>query len=412
MAGPRLAPTLGACDHSRNASSSSAAGRRSASASWASWSQCCPRCPSCYWRQPASCAAHRAGTAGSSRIRYSAGTSPTTSKAAGPQTAGEDPGARHAVGEHPPERHPVSAGARAGRAADGDCRRGERLHPATSHRGRGRAGLLHWRGGPDRPRRVDGRGRQRQALAAAPQCPNTPDRGALPVASPGVRVPFSFRGQARGAKWARARRRHEATPTMAAVAAAVGAPDFILPWLDRFYDEDDAELMLAAANDGAAPLAGAGEERLARAVRRAILDRDEAGVYAPSDFHARLEIWAMFEGWKDVPLDVHRRLAELGRRLLRGRVRRGRPAVGPDGLIAEPTPTRRGYAYLLLHEAEDDRRGPGPRLPVALRLPLDVRALPQADQRVPALRERPRARLGDLGGARRRTSCAPPTRPG
>ncbi|MBE0528596.1 MAG: hypothetical protein IH629_05275, partial [Thermoleophilia bacterium] len=45
-----------------------------------------------------------------------------------------------------------------------------------------------------------------------------------------------------------------ATPTMAAAAATVGVPDFLLPWLDRFYDEDDAELILAAA----APTAGGG----------------------------------------------------------------------------------------------------------------------------------------------------------
>ena len=39
----------------------------------------------------------------------------------------------------------------------------------------------------------------------------------------------------------------DVTPTMATVAAAVGAPEFILPWLDRFYDEEDGELVLAAA---------------------------------------------------------------------------------------------------------------------------------------------------------------------
>ena len=99
----------------------------------------------------------------------------------------------------------------------------------------------------------------------------------------------------------------DATPAHRAVAGLVGAPDFILPWLDRFYDEDDAQLLLAAG-DGA--LAGASEARLARAVRRAILDAGESGAHVPADFHERLEIWAMFEGWKDVPLAVHRRLAD------------------------------------------------------------------------------------------------------
>ena len=36
-----------------------------------------------------------------------------------------------------------------------------------------------------------------------------------------------------------------ATPTMAAVTAAVGAPEFVLPWLDRFYDGNDIEVLLA-----------------------------------------------------------------------------------------------------------------------------------------------------------------------
>ena len=147
----------------------------------------------------------------------------------------------------------------------------------------------------------------------------------------------------------------EATPTMIAVGAAVGAPDFILPWLDRFYDEDDAELILAAsetAGEGgrdAAPLAGAGEERLARAVRRAVLDRDESGACAPSDFHSRLEIWAMFEGWKDVPLAVHRRLADWDVDYYAGRIREDVQAVR-DGHPGDSYEAR--YSYVLLHEAE------------------------------------------------------------
>ena len=142
--------------------------------------------------------------------------------------------------------------------------------------------------------------------------------------------------------------RKDATPTMAAVAATVGAPDFIAIWLDRFYDEADAELVLAAAGDGDA-LDGAGEERLARAVRRAVLDRDEAGVCAPSDFHARLEIWAMFEGWKDVPLALHRRLAHWDVDFYADRIREDVQAVR-DGHPGDSYEAR--YSYVLLHEAE------------------------------------------------------------
>jgi Pyruvate/2-oxoacid:ferredoxin oxidoreductase delta subunit len=144
-------------------------------------------------------------------------------------------------------------------------------------------------------------------------------------------------------------------PAMTAVAAVVGAPDFILPWLDRFYDEDDAELVLAAndeaaANDaggGAAVLAVVDAERLERAVRRAVLDVDDAGAHAPSSFHARLEIWAMFEGWKDVPLAVRRRLANWDVDYYAENIRPGVEAVrdGGDGDQGD-------YTYVLLGEAE------------------------------------------------------------
>jgi Pyruvate/2-oxoacid:ferredoxin oxidoreductase delta subunit len=151
----------------------------------------------------------------------------------------------------------------------------------------------------------------------------------------------------------------DVTPTMAAVAAAVGAPGFILPWLDRFYDEADTELVLAAAEaagdgagkagDGGASLSGFAAARLERAVRRAVLDLDEHGAYAPTDFHARLEIWAMFEGWKDVPLAVHRELAVWDVDFYADKIRTDVEAVR-DGHPGDSYEAR--YAYVLLPEAE------------------------------------------------------------
>jgi ferredoxin len=133
-------------------------------------------------------------------------------------------------------------------------------------------------------------------------------------------------------------------PALRDVAAVVGAPDFILPWLDRLYDEDDVALLLAVA---AGEKTGARTERLERAWRRAVLDRDGAGVYAPADLHERLESWAMFEGWKDVPLAVHRRLAEWDVASYSEKIRPGVEAVrdareGDQG----------DYTYVLLREAE------------------------------------------------------------
>jgi Pyruvate/2-oxoacid:ferredoxin oxidoreductase delta subunit len=141
--------------------------------------------------------------------------------------------------------------------------------------------------------------------------------------------------------------------SLARVGAIVGAPDFIVPWLDRFYEEDDSELLVAAAGGGASGEAVAPDEveaaRLERAVRRAVLDVDEAGAYAPASFHERLEIWAMFEGWKDVPLAVHRQLADWDVAYYAEKIRDGVQSVR-DGTPDDSYEAR--YAYVLLEEAE------------------------------------------------------------
>jgi Pyruvate/2-oxoacid:ferredoxin oxidoreductase delta subunit len=144
----------------------------------------------------------------------------------------------------------------------------------------------------------------------------------------------------------------DVTPALRDLGAAIGAPGFILPWLDRFYDEDEAQLVLAAAAgdiSAGGPAIADDHVRLERAYRRAVLDRDETGAYAPADLHTRLEFWAMFEGWKDVPLDVHRRLAEWEvdhyAATIRPDVESARDGRPNDSYAAN-------YAYVLLHEAE------------------------------------------------------------
>ena len=149
----------------------------------------------------------------------------------------------------------------------------------------------------------------------------------------------------------------DVTATMRAICGAVGAPDFLLPWLDRFYDEDDAELILAAAGTAEGPakqtggdagaLAGFDPARLARAVRRAVLDVDEAGAYAPASLHERLEIWAMFEGWKDIPLAVRRDLGEWDLDFYAEKIR-----PGVEALRDAVEDCHEDYSYVLLHEAE------------------------------------------------------------
>ena len=137
----------------------------------------------------------------------------------------------------------------------------------------------------------------------------------------------------------------EVTPRVRDLGAAVAAPAFILPWLDRFYDGDDGDLVLDAAAGAAG---GADPARLERAYLRAILDRDEDGVCAPADLHTRLEFWAMFEGWKDVPLAVRRRLTDWDVDFYAEKVRPDIEAVR-DGLLGDGEIP---YTYVLLHEAE------------------------------------------------------------
>ena len=137
------------------------------------------------------------------------------------------------------------------------------------------------------------------------------------------------------------------THALAAVAAAVGAPEFVLPWLDRFYDGNDVEVLLAAG--GPAGLADVEPERLERALRRAVLDRDEAGAYAPATFADRLDICAMFEGWGTSRGDVRRRLADWATDDYAASVRDDLEALrsGAPGDSREID-----YTYLLLPEAE------------------------------------------------------------
>ena len=138
----------------------------------------------------------------------------------------------------------------------------------------------------------------------------------------------------------------EVAPESRAAAAATGAPDFILPWLDRFYDPADVELLRAV---GGGSLEGADAAQLDRAVRRAVLNADDDGSYTAASFHERLEIWAMFEGWKDVPLALHRQLADWDVDYYAQRIRADVEAVR-DGRPGDSYEAR--YTYVLLEEAE------------------------------------------------------------
>ena len=133
------------------------------------------------------------------------------------------------------------------------------------------------------------------------------------------------------------------------VLAAVGAPAFLLPWLDRFYSATDMELVRLAAGEPSS-LAKIDPARLADAVGRAVLDVDEAGSYMPSSFVDRLDLWAMFEGWGDVPGPVRARLADWAIDEYAESLRADFAPI----VAGQPDASRESdYTYLLLEEAEE-----------------------------------------------------------
>ena len=131
------------------------------------------------------------------------------------------------------------------------------------------------------------------------------------------------------------------------LAAIVGAPPFMLPWLDRFYEETEVDLALEAA-EGLLPGTHP-EDALNRSYRRAVLDRD-GEAWSPASFHARYELWALYEDWRDIPQSVRDELnvwelddylVEVGDGI--ASVREGRSTEGDQ----------QDYTFLLLEEAEE-----------------------------------------------------------
>jgi Pyruvate/2-oxoacid:ferredoxin oxidoreductase delta subunit len=130
------------------------------------------------------------------------------------------------------------------------------------------------------------------------------------------------------------------------LADLVAAPAFIVPWLDRFYDADEVDLVLEAA-DGLLP--GARDrDQLTRSHRRAVLDEQD-DVWTPATFHARYELWALYEDWRDVPAGIRDLLNEWELADYLVEVGEGIAAVR-DGRNADGD--QQDYTYLLLAEAE------------------------------------------------------------
>ncbi len=99
-------------------------------------------------------------------------------------------------------------------------------------------------------------------------------------------------------------------------------PDFIRPWIDRFLEDIEIELVIRLADQ---PLArneinrtfrsavksdspDADYDIVTRAYQKGIINRRDDGRYEPADFHTRFDKWAMFEGWQDIPAKIRSQL--------------------------------------------------------------------------------------------------------
>jgi Pyruvate/2-oxoacid:ferredoxin oxidoreductase delta subunit len=151
-----------------------------------------------------------------------------------------------------------------------------------------------------------------------------------------------------------------ATAPLEIVARTVGAPEFVLPFLDRFYEPAETALVaalaggplgLAALRRRVAPGASRAQVRelLVRAYRRGVVERAARGRYRVASFHDRFVVWTFFEGWLDLPDDVRERLREWE---LSYYVERTRSFVDAAraGLPVEPI---ENMTYLLLDEVEE-----------------------------------------------------------
>ncbi|MDA3916435.1 MAG: 4Fe-4S binding protein [Deltaproteobacteria bacterium] len=144
-----------------------------------------------------------------------------------------------------------------------------------------------------------------------------------------------------------------------ALRLLVDAPEFMEPWLDLFYEPDEIKLLIdlpqqwttmddietQCIEEGNCDHCGF----IHRAWRRGVLDKDEKNRYKAADFHTRYDLWAMFEGFKDVPEDVREQLNQCELESYSNRhidvLKKVRQAGNPD-VVDDVTPR-----YLLPDEA-------------------------------------------------------------
>jgi ferredoxin len=83
-------------------------------------------------------------------------------------------------------------------------------------------------------------------------------------------------------------------------------PEFVTPWLHRFFEIQEIELVLDLADQKDNP--SRDTDFLNRCNRRGLISFDADGNPLLADFHVRYDIWALFEGWQDVPDEIRIKL--------------------------------------------------------------------------------------------------------
>lgn len=99
-------------------------------------------------------------------------------------------------------------------------------------------------------------------------------------------------------------------------------PEFLTPWIDRFYEPLEIDLLQILANkplekEQIVKLLGKSktlkgfnnfDRVLERAWQRGVVKFLDDRRIAPEDFHVRFDCWALFEGWKDLPIEIKDKL--------------------------------------------------------------------------------------------------------
>ena len=108
----------------------------------------------------------------------------------------------------------------------------------------------------------------------------------------------------------------ENIPHLEATLRMTEAPGFLASWMSRFYDAADVQLIRLAAEGrlSSETIGGWNASKgdtaavVRSACKRGVIDLGPDGRYTVADFHRRFEMWALFEGWKDIPPEIRVRL--------------------------------------------------------------------------------------------------------